>query len=86
MTPNSIGHRDEIAVIVCATPLNWYGLNNALSQNPDQDYAERLTKALSDKLTPNIRFTASAKGNMQFTIPPGDHNPVVAAIVEIDKK
>ena len=86
MTPDSIGRRDEIAVVVSATPLNWYGLNNTLSQNPDQTYAARLNAALADKLTRNIRFTASAKGNMQFTVPTANHNPVVATIVEIDKK
>jgi hypothetical protein len=86
MTPDSIGHRDEIAVVVSATPLNWYGLNNTLSQNPGQDYSARLNAALGDKLTRDIPFTASAKGNMQFTIPTRYHNPIVATIVEIDKK
>ncbi|HTR27836.1 MAG TPA: C1 family peptidase, partial [Puia sp.] len=86
MTPDSIGRRDEIAVVVSATPLNWVGLNNTISQNAAGDYAERVNAALGEKLTRNIRFIASAKGNMQFTIPTADRSPVVAAIVEIDKK
>lgn len=86
MTPDSIGHQDVIAVVVSVRPLNWYGLNIAISQNPDQDYAARLNAALSDKLTRNIKFLTSAKGNMQFTVPGVNHNAVVATIVEIDKK
>jgi hypothetical protein len=86
MTPDSIGHRDEIAVVVSAAPLNWFGLNNTIGQNAGQDYAARVNAALGEKLSHNIHFIASDKGNMQFTIPIADRNPVVAAIVEIDKK
>ncbi len=85
MTPDSIGTRDEMAVVVSQQPLDWYALNNTISQNPGRDYAARLNAALGDKLIRNVPFKSSAKGNMQFTIE-GARNGVVATIVEISKK
>ena len=85
MTPDSIGTRDEMAVVVSQQPLDWYALNNSMSQNPGRDYATRLNAALGDKLIRNVPFKSSAKGNMQFTLQ-GDRNGVVATIVEISKQ
>jgi len=87
MTPDSIGTRDEMAVVVSQQPLDWYALNNAISQNPGRDYAARLNAALGDKLMRNVPFKSTAKGNMQFTVQDarGDRNGVVATIVEISK-
>jgi hypothetical protein len=87
MMPDSIGTRDEMAVVVSKTPLNWYSINSKISQNPGQDYAGRLNAALGDQLVHNVRFKSSAKGNMQFTVEgdPGS-NGVVATIVEVSKQ
>lgn len=85
MTPDSIGSKDLIAVVVSKQPLDWYKLNQQISQNPQQDYGERLNAALSSQLIKNVRFQNSSKGNMQFSVS-GDDNQVVASIVEIDKQ
>jgi hypothetical protein len=85
MAPDSIGTRDQMAVVVSKEPLDWYALNKQISQNPRQEFASRLNGALGDKLIRNVRFQASAKGNMQFTVD-GDSKAVVAAIVNIDKE
>jgi hypothetical protein len=84
MMPDSIGTRDQMAVVVSKQALDWYALNNNLSRNPGQDYAGRLNAALGTQLIRNVRFKSSAKGNMQFTVE-GDNNSVVATIVEISK-
>jgi len=88
MMPDSIGTHDEMAVVVSRQPLDWYALNNAISQNPGLDYAARLNAALGDKLIRNVPFKSSAKGNMQFTVqgPEDAPNGVVATIIEISKK
>jgi hypothetical protein len=88
MMPDTIGIRDEMAVLVSRQPLDWYALNNAISQNPGLDYAARLNAALGDKLIRNVPFKSSAKGNMQFTIQDtqGARDGVVATIIEISKK
>ena len=84
MTPDSIGARDMIAVVVSRQPLDWYKLNQQISANPQQAYADRLNNALRSQLIKNVRFQATANGTMQFDTN-GDENEVVACIVEIDK-
>jgi hypothetical protein len=84
MTPDSIGTRDVIAVVVSKQPLNWYALNNSIAANPGQDYATRVNDAIGEHLLRHTVFKSSAKGNMQFTVQ-GDDNSVVATIVEISK-
>jgi Papain family cysteine protease len=84
MTPDSIGTRDVIAVVVSKKQLDWYALNNSLAANPGQDYATRVNNAIGEHLVRHTVFKSSAKGNMQFTVQ-GDDNSVVATIVEISK-
>jgi hypothetical protein len=85
MMPDSVGTRDQMAVVVSKQPLNWYALNNEISRNPQQDYGARLNAALASQLVHNVSFKSSAKGNMQFTISGENDNAVVATIVEISK-
>jgi len=84
LTLDSIGNRDMMAVVVSKKPLNWYQLNQQVSQNPQQDYATRLNSALGSQLLKNIRFQSNGKGSMQFSTG-GAESDVVACIVEIDK-
>jgi Papain family cysteine protease len=88
MTPDSIGTRDIMAVVVSKKPLDWFALNNKLSANPQQDYATRLNTALAGQLITHIRFESSARGNMQFTVPDTEEtaSTIVATIVEINKQ
>lgn len=85
MTPDSIGTRDMIAVVVSKQPLPWYELNQKISRDPSSDYATRLNSALSGQLVRNVPFQAGSKGTMQFSVSAGE-NQVVASIVEISKK
>jgi hypothetical protein len=85
MMPDSIGTRDEMAVVVSREPLDWHALNSKISANTRQDFAARVNTALGATQIPDIKFKSSAKGNMQFTIE-GEKNNVVATIVEISKQ
>ncbi len=84
LTPDSIGTRDMMAVVVSKKPLDWYRLNQQISQSPSQDYAARLNTALGSQLIKGVRYQNSGKGNMAFSTT-GTENDVVACIVEIDK-
>ena len=84
MTPDSIGTRDMMAVVVSRQPLDWYKLNQQLSASPQQEYADRLNTALRTQLVQHVRFQATGNGTMQFNVS-GDDNEVVACIVAIDK-
>jgi papain like protease len=85
MTPDSIGTRDEMAVVISKQPLDWYTLNKSISANPREDYAARLDAALGSHLIKHVVYKSSAKGNMQFTLT-GDLEGVIATIIEISKK
>jgi hypothetical protein len=84
MSPDSIGAKDEIAVVISRQPQDWYAINNKISENPHQDFATRVNAALGASLIRNIKFISSAKGNMQFTVK-GEDNSIVATIVTINK-
>jgi len=84
MTPDSLGTKDVMAVVISKQPLDWYALNTAISKNPSQDFSQRLNAALAGSLIRNVRYQRSDKGNMQFEVE-GDENKVVACIVEINK-
>jgi Papain family cysteine protease len=68
MTPDSIGTKDEMAVVVSRQPLDWHAINEKISANPSRDFAARLNDALGSRLIHSVRFKNSAKGNMQFTV------------------
>src|SRR5579871_3475256 len=84
MMPDSVGTKDYMAVVVSKDSLDWNALNKQISQNPQQDYSERLNAALGNKLIHNVHFDATANGTMHFKVD-GDNNRVVACIVEVDK-
>ncbi len=84
MTPDSIGTRDVIAVVISKKELNWYQLNQQISANPSSDYAARLNNALGSSLIRNVRYSSTGKGALRFDVT-GDANDVVACIVEVSK-
>jgi hypothetical protein len=84
MTPDSVGTKDIMAVVISRDSLDWFGLNKQISQHPDKDYASRLADALGSKFSRNIHAQPSTKGNMEFRVSDQDQR-VTACIVEIDK-
>jgi len=84
MSPDSIGTKDYLAVVVSRDTLDWFELNKKISEEPGKDYAARFNSALSDKMIRNIQFRNSSQGTMAFTTDGGEGR-VVACIVEIDK-
>lgn len=84
MTPDSIGTKDVIAVVVSKEPLDWYSVNQQLSKNPQQDYGRRLNAIFAGQLVGNVRYQSGENGTIQFKAGE-DPNKVVACIVEIEK-
>ena len=84
MTPDSIGTKDMIAVVISRDSLNWFVLNQQISQHPEADYATRVQQALGSRLATSTGFRISAKGNMQFEAGQGERK-VTACVVEIPK-
>jgi hypothetical protein len=82
---DSIGSKDYMAVVVSKDSLEWSSINAQLSQNPQQDYAQRLNAVLAGKLVHDVHFDATTKGNMHFKVE-GINKYAVACVVEIDKR
>ncbi|WEK35941.1 MAG: C1 family peptidase [Candidatus Pseudobacter hemicellulosilyticus] len=83
MTPDSIGNRDVIGLVVSREPIDWYAVNKQISRNPQTDYASRLNAAFAGKLATNLQFRTTSKGTIEFT--GGQNDQLAAAIVEISK-
>jgi hypothetical protein len=85
MTPDSIGTRDMMAVVVSKEPLDWYETNRKIGSNPSADYASRVNAALGGQLAQGLRFQSTGKGTISFTAPAGGRQ-LMAAIVEVTKR
>lgn len=84
MTPDSIGNRDVIAIVVSKKELDWYTLNAAISQQPTIDYASRVATALRQNAAGNIRYSHTNTGTIQLQGPASD-DQLATCIVEISK-
>jgi hypothetical protein len=85
LTPDSLGTRDEMAIVISKQELDWNNINQQLSQNPQTDFGSRLNTVLQNKLMKNVSFQSSGNGTMQFK-ENGNDNQVVATVVSIDKQ
>jgi len=83
MQPDSIGTRDEMAVIISKDSLNWSALNEKISQNKAGDYTARLHTALGSS-TRFIQADLSPKGNIHFTADE-NKNGFVVCTIEVNK-
>lgn len=66
MELDKIGTRDEIAIVVSKQPLDWYKLNQAISQQPQSDYGLRVGNALKTQASASIRVQPAAGGTIQL--------------------
>ena len=83
MTPDEVGNKDYMAVVVSKDPLDWYQLNQRISTNKT-NYAVAVSTALAGGTSP-ISVSAAGSGNLHFTAPAGQKG-VAFAIVEINKQ
>jgi hypothetical protein len=85
MTPDSIGRRDMIAVMVSRNKLDWYGIQASINkQVRSLPWATKARTAIPGSVARGVQFSASPKGNIQFAAPVTG-NEVVYCIVEFDK-
>lgn len=84
MSPDNIGTRDAFAVVVSKQPLDWFKLNQQISQNPSADFGTRINTALGNRLIKNVNFKVTDNGNVSFTADTNGSD-VVAWVVEADK-
>ncbi|HRN57280.1 MAG TPA: peptidase C1A papain, partial [Agriterribacter sp.] len=85
MTPDSIGAKDMMAVVVSKQPLDWYNLNQTISRQPQSDFATRVNNTLRTQASSGIRYESTTTGTIQFRGAAAD-NQVAACVIEISKQ
>jgi hypothetical protein len=83
MIPDSIGNKDYMAVVVSKDELDWYKLNQAISQTK-VNYVAAVSTALNSFGPSRISVSSTGKGNMRFMAPAGERG-LAYAIIEINK-
>lgn len=66
MELDNVGKRDEIAVVVSKQPLDWFKLNQAISQQPQTDYANRVGNALKSQASGAVKYQVGSSGTIQL--------------------
>jgi len=84
MTPDSIGNRDMISIMVSTKELDWYAIQSAINkQAGGMNWPDKIKASIP--AATSVNFTSSAKGNIQFTAPVKE-NEIVYCIVEFSKQ
>lgn len=85
MTPDEVGNKDYMAVMVSGKELNWFELNQKIDAGKSGAYEEALRNALNTQGSiGKIEVSSTGKGNMKFTAPAGE-NGIAWAVVEVIK-
>lgn len=83
MTPDEIGSKDYIAILVSKKPLDFKTLNAKFNANKTKDYQQRINEIMEDEIIDDVKFNIDNKIN--FTAEIKEKN-VVPIIIEISKK
>lgn len=82
MTPDDIGNRDYIAVVVSKAPLDWNVLNNRINSSRQSSYAAKVRDAIGSEEVTNVNF--SSPDAVEFSCTLNGKN-IVASIIEVEK-
>lgn len=85
MEADSIGKRDQIAIVVSKDELDYRALNQAISRSTRPDYAAKVNEALQSMLITSARFNNTGNGAIYFKVD-ANTNKAVACVVAIDKQ
>ena len=83
MTPDEIGNKDYLAVIVSKKPLDFKMLNAKFNANKTKDYQQRINEILNDDVVKDVKFNIDSKINF---IAETSEQTVVPIIIEITKE
>jgi len=82
MTPDELGNRDRIAVVVTKEPIDYAAFNRRINGSLGGSYAEKVKNALSDRRIRTVQFQAG--NTISFDAERNGKN-AVAMVLEIDK-
>lgn len=82
MTPDNIGTKDYICVLVSKVALDFKSLNEKFNADKNTDYQQRINAIMADKSISNVRFNVSNKVDFEADV---TEKTVVPVIIEINK-
>ncbi len=84
MTPDEIGSKDFIAIVVSKKELDYNALNRAITSSRQRTYADKLQEALASQRITSVNFTAGK--TVAFDATASDSKNAVGMVIEIDKR
>ncbi|MCB0661884.1 MAG: peptidase C1 [Saprospiraceae bacterium] len=85
MTPDKLGSRDRIAVVVSKKELNYEQLNKLINSSRQSSYINKVREAIRSEEVQNVKFSTDSQGAISFDATMNGKN-VIAAVIEIDKR
>lgn len=82
MTPDNIGTKDYIAVLVSKTALDFKALNEKFNANKSKDYQQRINEIVKESMITDIQYKIDSKINF---VADTKEKSVVPIIIEITK-
>ncbi len=82
MTPDDVGSRDYIALVVSKKPLDYHAVNRKINSSRNPSYMMRMVESLVDDFVPECDFDVD--GSVSFDCQTRQKN-VLGMIIEIDK-
>ena len=82
---DEVGNKEEMAVVVSKTVLDYNALNTAINASAKTGFASKVNDAISANAMTNMSYGNTTNGMMYFKSAGGTKN-VIACIVEIDKQ
>lgn len=83
MTPDDVGNRDFIAIVVSKTELDYRALNQAINRSNQNTYAGKLKAALANQRITEVQFQAGRTIAFEAKT---DGKTAVGMVIEIDKQ
>lgn len=84
LVPDNIGNKDVFAVVVTKQAIDWYAVNNAISNSTQSSYWAKVEEALKQHGMDNVRFATGSGGTINFSAGNTQQNTVIC-IVEVNK-
>ncbi len=82
MTPDNIGTKDYICVLVSKVALDFKSLNDKFNADKNKDYQQRINAIIADKSISDVKFKLNSKVDFEADV---TDKTVVPVIIEINK-
>lgn len=82
MTPDNVGTKDYICVLVSKVALDFKALNEKFNADKSKDYRQRINSIMADKIIADVKFNVDDKVNFNADV---TDKTIVPIIIEVNK-